>query len=204
MCMIKPIGPIRAAIFAALIGLRAVYQYIGRHKLPFAVFGGLLAVIAAVWMNAKVRGLDDLAAHILNREFAVHIGLGFALYGLFGRLLLVAERKRGRHLDWLPWYFVPLCILLSINATNEWLVAMTGRPDGWPEGRPLTWFGGDWKRAQIMQSAPTMLKSIADMAAWAFGALACAWRDYFMGERLWLARADYLHRNSKDRMYRSP
>lgn len=193
MRLLKRIA-LRVVIAAKVIG-QLVYDYLRRNRLlkPVGTLAALLLIITVIWMLSP----DDLQKHINERE-VLHIGLGFALYALFGRLLLVFERKRGRSFGWNGWYFIPLAMLLSINATNEWGIAMTRAPPDWPD-IPLPWWGGDWERA-LRRDDHTgddywlRWKSVADMAAWALGALLCAWRDYFLADRLTTARQDYLAR----------
>ena len=176
--------------------IKSVYGYMERNRLrkPVAVFAGLLATILIVMGVAKATGNDDLVTHIANREFAVHMGLGFGLYALFWTICSILQRRRGRRFDWRVRYYLPLVMLLSINATNEWGFAMTPKPEYCKASAECGWIGGDWERAKHKPdgSAPLMLKSIADMSAWAFGALLCAWWAYKEGEGIWHARADRL------------
>ena len=176
------------ALLAPYVAFQATAQYLGRNKLwkPVGVLLGLFATVAVVYALAP----PELRAHINARE-TLHVGFGFGLYGLFGRLLLAFERKRGRNFGWIGWYFIPLVALLSINATNEWGFAMTAIP---PDCANPGYWGGDWARAE--GNWQLQLKSIADMAAWALGALLCGWRNYFCAEREWIARVDYIHRKA--------
>ena len=174
---------------AAYLAVGLTTEWIARHKLPVAVFGPLLGVIFAVWLEA--RGDGQLQDHILNREFSVHLGWGALLYMLLTRLIWVAEIRTKRYLDWFAWYLLPTAIIAAINATNEWVIAMTLAPVGC-EGCHWGTVGGDWARAKIMGDEPLRWKSVADMAGWQIGALACAWYTYFMPRRLWRARIGYL------------
>lgn len=179
----------------------AAYGWLGRHKLPVAVFGSLLAVILAVAAYAGAQGRTELVKHIFDREFVVHFGVGTWAYMLLQRTLLVIERKRSKRLEnrnrlpWAVWYFVPMAALLTVNSINEWGFAMTPIPEYCIEGNlGCGYWGGDWARAALKPegSLALKLKSIADIAAWSFAALAAAWWMYFSAERQWFARMDYL------------
>lgn len=187
----------------ASIAAREVWDrtigYLRRNRLRkvVAVFGGLLATILAVMAIAAARGDFDLVGHIANREFAVHIGLGFGLYALFWVVTSILQRRRGRRFDWRVRYYLPVAMLLAINATNEWGIAMTPKPKYCYEPAVVAqggcgFLGGDWARALKGGDPPLMLKSIADMAAWAFGALATAWFLYKEADGIWEARHDRL------------
>ena len=164
-----------------------VTEYVGKHWLPFAVFGGLLAVILAVYIDAGDD--DELKRHILNREFSVHLGWGALLFMLFTRLLLVFERTADKAIPWFVWYFAPLVVTLAINATNEWGIAMTPPPERCAD---CPWLGGDWARAVEMGDQPLRWKSVADLAGWQFGGLVAAWWSYYMADQLAWARRHYL------------
>ena len=171
--------------------MKSVIRYIRKHWLPFSIFGSLLAVILTVIAVAPTK---ELQGHIFNREFAVHFGWGALLYMYFSRLVLFLERRRSKRtvnfkrLGWRAWYFLPLAIMLAINATNEWLFSFT-QIWPWDWVNPL---GGDWARATRAGDLEKRWKSIADIAGWAFGGLATAWYTYFMAGRLFNARHDFL------------
>ena len=201
MCMIRPVGPVRAALITLLAGLHGgftgVYGYLRRNRLRkvAATFGALLLTIFAVWILAP----PELRDHINARE-VLHVGFGFSLCALFWIVVSILQRRRGRRFAWQVRYFLPLAMLLSINATNEWGLAMTFSVDHWPESEPLIYLGGDWARAgklaELTDGAhggwKLQMKSIADMAAWAFGALACLWFLYKEADGIWEARSDRL------------
>ena len=168
----------------------AVYGYLKRNRIvkPVAVLAGLLVGTFVVWLSAP----PELKRHIVQRE-VLHLGFGYTLVALFGRVLMALEGARNVRFGFIAWNFLPVAFLLSINATNEWLFAMTPPPllndgtlavkCGWGIGC------GDWQRNL---GTPEQWKSIADMCVWAFAALLCPWRDYKMAPRLMAAREDYL------------
>ena len=202
----------------------SIWSYIVRNRLVkiVAIFGGLLVTVATVWAIAP----PELKPHINAREI-LHVGFGFTLYCLFMTMLILHIQGwvNKRHVvhsrfPWYVGYFAPLAFLLAINATNEWGIAMTGKPDMWPDLLSLTW-RGDWFRAieaarylggmdssalihvkgvedpvsvgyLVEYWTAVKFKSIADLAAWAFGALAAAWFCYRLPEPLWHLRQDYL------------
>ena len=180
--------------------IKPVYGYLRENRIlkPVATLSALLLTVTVVWLMAP----PDLKKHITARE-VLHIGFAGMLYALFWRLVTVAERLSNKgqavyhRYSWAVRYFGPMAILLTINSINEFGFAMTGEPKGWPEGEPLIRLGGDWARALVMAKANDyydMLKwkSIADLAAWAFGALTMAWFLYKEGESIWHARSDRL------------
>ena len=176
-----------------LIGLSTL-DWLAKHKLPVCVFGALLAVILIV--RASVPD-PILKAHIDERQFQVHFGWGVAAYLLFLRLLLTVERvmhKRTgvvqpKQFPWWVVYFAPVAVLLCFNVTNEFVFAFT-------ETFTRNPFGGDWARCVRDGDMAKRWKSIADLAGWLFGSLGAAWFCYYMPERLWDARRDYLRRKA--------
>ena len=182
----------------------AFWTWIANHKLPVCVFGGLLSVILIVGLNAGLHGDGELAKHVFNRQFSVHIGLGGLLYALFSWLLITLEHRKRDLYDWRVFYFAPLVCLLAINCTNEWAFALTPPPPYCAEltdaGTPCGYLGGDDARARLKGDTALGLKSIADICGWAFGALAIAWWIYRGGERMGIATQQRVrHRDRKRR-----
>ena len=175
-----------------------------RNRRYFVLFGALAGVGTIVWINARIHGDLELAAHIATREIAVHLGWGVAAYCLIQRLLLFLERSickrttgwlfqnfRNRTgFGWFGWFLGPAIVLLTINTANEFLLGFTLPP----EGAACTWCG-DWQRAG--SDWALKLKSVADLATWAFSALAAAWFCYFTADRQSIARRQFLTRKSR-------
>ena len=165
--------------------------WVKRHKLPVCVFGSLLAVLVGVTVLAAAIGEDDFWKHVLERN-RLHLLAGGMVYLLLMRLTLLYERLRNKrrvnpkHLGWFAWYFAPFGVLMAFVLLQEFGLSMAGE----------TWLtpGGDW-RANAGHPEE-QAKSLADIATWAFGALCGAWFAYYMPERLWQARQDYLRSRS--------
>ena len=177
-------------LMALWLAVGAVSGYLVRHKLPTFVFGGLFFVICIVMTYAGVDGRKQLAEHIAFREFVIHLPWGAALYLLFSVLMPTWERRRNRRhvtqrrFGWFVGLLTPVAVTLACAAIQEFGFSVTELLDG---GSP---WGGDWNRPGI--DLADQLKSIADLAGWAFGALAAAWYAYKMPEPLWHWRQDYL------------
>ena len=164
-------------------------RWLRKHVLPVALFGGLAATLLAVTAIAAIWGPSGFWRHVVQRNVEMHLLAGTALYVLFGRFQLLAERlyrkrsgKRSWRLPWPAWFFGPVAVILAISLTQEYGLSMLGESAG-------TW-GGDW--AYNKASLPERFKSLADTACWMWGALAGAWATYFMADRYDLARDDYL------------
>ena len=146
-------------------------SWIGKNRLYFYVFGGLMAVVAVVSTIAlSDTQHEGLGGHVWFRTL-LHLPWGFVLYALFSRLLLFGERQSSRVCDWRTWNGVLIGLIVAIAVNQEF---------GFP---------GDFRHADTLQ---LRLKSFADLAGWTFGALACAWRDYFMADRLHEVRGNRL------------
>ena len=142
----------------------------------FAFFGGLLVptlVVSFMWAWA---GKD--AMHVGGRQL-LHLGWGALLYMLFSRLALVGERQAKVHFGWMLWYFLPIALVLAAALNQEF---------GWTV-RDWQIQPGDYRH---FEDPVDKAKSFSDIPCWLFGAIVAAWRDYFMGHRLVVARNDYL------------
>ena len=166
----------------------ALYGWLGRHKLPVAVFGGAAAVLAAVTLAAAAWGPPDFWKHVVHRNVEMHLFAGAGLYLLFQRVLLAVERKLAKRHDrkwrmsWAAWYLIPFAMVMAISFTQEYGYSLLGDSRGT--------VGGDWEYNK--HSVIERIKSFADNATWFFGSLAAAWSAYFSAERQWFARMDYL------------
>ena len=161
--------------------MKNVNRYIRKHWLPFTVFGSLLAgigIVSIYGLHVDGRKVFD---HIWNREVQAHWGWGTAAYILFGRLVLLGERLNRKrknkavrlHLPWLWWYLTPYLMLMACVCFQEF----------WPWTFPKL---GDYF------STGVPYKSFADLMGWTFGAIPGAWATYFMADRYFDARQDYL------------
>ena len=158
-------------------------NWVAKNRLYFYVFGGLIAVVSVV-SGLALSDSSDLSEHVWFRTL-LHLPWGFVLYCLFTRLLQVAEA----HLSWssAKWtsdyrYFYGICIgvVIAIAVNQEF---------GFP---------GDFRHAENWQLRE-QLKSFGDIAGWLFGALAAAWRDYFMADDLAEIRKSRLRRKRERR-----
>ena len=182
---------LRRIVVTCVLGVSSAFgsvaRYLGPQRVPIAVFGSLLAVILGVSLFALANGGEEVFAHVWQRNVEAHWGWGTAAYILFGRLLLVYERKRRLNLRWWWFYSLPYLALMACVCFQEF----------WPWAFPKL---GDFHREGI--TAGERWKSLGDLAGWSFGAIPGAWAIYFMAERYWHARADYL-RWKADRSRRS-
>ena len=179
---------LKTVLFTLMAGVYYIVgrisEYVWHHRLPFGIFGGLLAIMCIVYAIAP----ENAREHIVDRE-VLHNGWGALLFMLLSRLILVWERVRDKAIAWYVWYFGPLVLMLAINATNEWVFSFTQILPGENFVDP---FGGDWARAKRAGDLALRWKSFADLAGWQFGGLVAAWWSYYMADQLSWARRHYL------------